>query len=140
MPEADHLDESKQDEYRAECLKNIRANTLSVLLQLSLKGFDKYAHKPLSQSSVRKAMSDKHGRWSRRPGTSTLQDSNRNALNVEGASNLFYYLFEDYAAAATFQAAERMLKELVGAACVSPAMPSHTNWFFRRHPLCLEVM
>ncbi|KXJ88241.1 hypothetical protein Micbo1qcDRAFT_236009 [Microdochium bolleyi] len=108
LPEANELQTPDREQYFAECLKNIRANTLSVLLQLSVKGFDQYAHKPLSQSSVRKAMSDKHGRWSRRHGT----NFSISHLNVEGASNLFYYLFEDYAAAATFQAAERTLKEL----------------------------
>lgn len=41
-------------------------------------------------------------------------------LAQEGASNLFYYLFEDYAAAGPFQAARDTLRELV---CHTPSMP-----------------
>lgn len=112
-------------EYKDKCLGRIRANTLSVLSQLSKHGDEGYAHKPLSQSSVRKAMSDKHGRIVRahqkrsQDTGADLQhlaiklDQKVKSLSVEGASNLFYYLFEDYAAAATFQAAEQTLGELV---------------------------
>lgn len=112
-------------EYKDKCLGRIRANTLSVLSQLSKHGDEGYAHKPLSQSSVRKAMSDKHGRILRAhqkrsqdtgadPQHMAIKlDQKVKSLSVEGASNLFYYLFEDYAAAATFQAAEQTLGELV---------------------------
>jgi len=111
-------------EYKDKYLGRIRANTLSVLSQLSRHGDEGYAHKPLSQSSVRKAMSDKHGRILRahqkRSQDTGLDpqhlanklDQKVKSLSVEGASNLFYYLFEDYAAAATFQAAEQTLGEL----------------------------
>ncbi|KAH7031598.1 uncharacterized protein B0I36DRAFT_324269 [Microdochium trichocladiopsis] len=98
--------------YQARCLEHIRANTLSVLLQLSVHGFERYAHKPLSQSSVRQAMLVKHTRRIGKSSTAMQPQQKLEMLNVEGASNLFYYLFEDYAAAATFQAAEQTLREL----------------------------
>lgn len=96
--------------YRARCLEHIRANTRNVLLQLSNGSSDLFLHKPLSQSSIRQAMQDKHRRWEEQSQQSMLPEPD---LKSEGASNLFYYLFEDYAAAATFQAAERTLNELV---------------------------
>ena len=68
-----------------------------------------FQDQPLTQSSVRKAMKALAERRSRAGRPEHLSQ----VLGQEGASNLFYYLFEDYAAAAPFQAARDTLSELV---------------------------
>jgi hypothetical protein len=107
-----------QDKWRAEELKNIRANTLDVLLQLSRKGFDLYKRKPLSLNSVRRPLS----KWSTRdkPNLSRHETGMTFAHGVEpvsladeGTSNLFYYLFEDYVAAGPLKTAESKLEHMV---------------------------
>jgi hypothetical protein len=77
-------------------LKSIRGNTLSVLRQISQQGYG--IIDPLSMQSIRPAL-----------------DLERPAENGhEGASNLFYYLFDDwravYVTAALFK---KSLHELV---------------------------
>ncbi|KAI1499677.1 hypothetical protein F5X99DRAFT_272086 [Biscogniauxia marginata] len=102
--------------WREEELKNIRSNTLNVLLQLSKQGFDLKKKKPLSLNSVRRPLS----KWvSDRPdlnrhetGMSFASNGEPVGLADEGTSNLFYYLFEDYEAAGPFKIAERKLEEM----------------------------
>jgi hypothetical protein len=77
-------------------LKSMRNNTLSVLSQLSKHGHEKAD--PISMQSVRQAL-----------------DPTQADLGVEGASNLFYYLFDDWRAVySTIGAYRQRLKELVG--------------------------
>lgn len=111
--------------WRAEELRNIRANTLDVLLQLSKQGFDLYKRKPLSLNSVRRPLSKWHARDNNRekPGISRHEtglsfpgSGGRPAsLADEGTSNLFYYLFEDYVAAGPLKTAESKLEQMVSA-------------------------
>ncbi len=105
------------EEWKRENLESMRANMLSVLMQISKHGFFRADGKanPLTQSSVRKALEAKKSKRSRLaiPQKDLLQ-----ILAKEGASNIYYYLFEDYAAAGPFQAARDTLSELV-----SPAIP-----------------
>ncbi|RYP27725.1 hypothetical protein DL767_007562 [Monosporascus sp. MG133] len=74
--------------------------------ELSQQGYDEYKTNPLTQSSVRKALQAKIRRPKCRPEQLSQE------LGEEGASNLFYYLFEDYTAAGPFQAARDTLNEL----------------------------
>lgn len=77
-------------------LKTMRNNTLSVLSQLSNQGHLKAD--PISIQSVRQALE---------------LDSPQTNLGIEGASNLFYYLFDDWRAVyATIGAFRLRLKEL----------------------------
>ena len=80
-----------------ENLKMIRGNTLSVLSQLS-----KWGHlnaDPTSMQTVRQALQ---------------LDSAQADPGIEGASNLFYYLFDDWRAVySTFAAFGERLKKLV---------------------------
>ncbi|RYP61594.1 hypothetical protein DL771_010075 [Monosporascus sp. 5C6A] len=94
------------EKWRLDNLKSMRSNMLNVLKQLSQQGYDEYKTNPLTQSSVRKALEAKMLRANRRPEQPTPE------LGEEGASNLFYYLFEDYTAAGPFQAARDTLNEL----------------------------
>ena len=96
-------------EWRLEHYNNMRANMVSVLKQLSVHGFGLFQDQPLTQSSVRKALQALAARRKRAGRPEHLA----HVLGQEGASNLFYYLFEDYAAAAPFQAARDTLNELV---------------------------
>ncbi|KAI0391168.1 hypothetical protein F5Y17DRAFT_441748 [Xylariaceae sp. FL0594] len=107
--------------WEAEELRNIRANTLDVLLQLSKQGFDLYKRKPLSLNSVRRPLSKWHARENNHekpaitrnetgmsfPGTEGIS-----SLADEGTSNLFYYLFEDYVAAGPLKTAESKLEQM----------------------------
>ncbi|KAI0542912.1 hypothetical protein GGR58DRAFT_450011 [Xylaria digitata] len=106
-----------EDEWKAEELRNMRANTLDVLLQLSRKGFDLYKRKPLSLNSVRRPLS----KWNSRDrpnldrhetGMSFAITGEPVSLADEGTSNLFYYLFEDYVAAGPLKTAERKLEQM----------------------------
>lgn len=65
----------------------MRSNTLKVFRQLSKWGLKEDQHNFSQLTSVRQP-----GRRSPRPGNDKSQ-------SVEGSSNLFYYLFEDYSAA-----------------------------------------
>lgn len=106
------------ERWRAEELRNIRANTLDVLLQLSKKGFDLYKRKPLSLNSVRRPLSKWHNHdrpaLSRHEsGMSFVHMAEPVSLADEGTSNLFYYLFEDYVAAGPLKTAEYKLEQMV---------------------------
>ncbi|KAI0548560.1 hypothetical protein F4679DRAFT_550050 [Xylaria curta] len=104
--------------WEKEELKNMRANTLDVLLQLSRKGFDLYKRKPLSLNSVRRPLSKWHARD--RPGMNRHETGMSSfatggepvSLADEGTSNLFYYLFEDYVAAGPLKTAEKKLEQM----------------------------
>ncbi|ORY66346.1 uncharacterized protein BCR38DRAFT_177777 [Pseudomassariella vexata] len=101
-------------EWRASYIRNMRSNTLNVLLQQSSQGIHKYERRPLSQSSIRVALERMaRPRASRLPSDMTF-NGNGQLLTVgeEGASNLFYYLFEDYAAAGPLKAVGKILDDL----------------------------
>jgi hypothetical protein len=76
------------EQWRAEELRNMRFNTLSVLMQLSRSCPDGYRESILSHKQVRD--------WMRRPDVAGDDDQ----ISSEGTSSLFYYLFEDYGAGA----------------------------------------
>ncbi|KAI0450682.1 hypothetical protein F5B21DRAFT_420770 [Xylaria acuta] len=110
-------DREDPDKWKSEELKNMRANTLDVLLQLSRQGFDLYKRKPLSLNSVRRPLSKWHARD--RPsidrhetGMSFANGGEPVSLADEGTSNLFYYLFEDYVAAGPLKTAEKKLEQM----------------------------
>lgn len=65
-------------------MKSLRANTISVLSQLSSYGHD--SADPISMQTVRQALD---------------LDANQGDPGIEGASNLFYYLFDDWRAVYT---------------------------------------
>ncbi|KJR85274.1 uncharacterized protein SPSK_08677 [Sporothrix schenckii 1099-18] len=73
--------------WETEELGHMRSNTLKVFRQLSKWGLKEDQHKFSQLTSVRQP-----GRRGPRPDSAAAQ-------GVEGASNLFYYLFEDYTAA-----------------------------------------
>jgi Mg2+ and Co2+ transporter CorA len=86
------------DAWRAEELKNMRSNTLAVLLQLSRHGSERSI---LSIKAVRP-----HPKQDQTAATLTLGLRRASSVvdldgvvSMEGSSNLFYYLFEDYTAA-----------------------------------------
>lgn len=80
-----------------EALKSLRGNTLSVLTQLSVKGHG--TADPTSMQTVRQALE---------------LDAAQAHSGVEGSSNLFYYLFDDWRAVySTIAAYRARLKELV---------------------------
>ncbi|KAI1322002.1 hypothetical protein F5Y16DRAFT_416459 [Xylariaceae sp. FL0255] len=109
-----------KERWHEEELRNIRANTLDVLLQLSKQGFDLYRKKPLSLNSVRRPLSKWHEipTGERQPfdrhetGMSFATRGEPVSLADEGTSNLFYYLFEDYVAAGPLKIAERKLEQM----------------------------
>lgn len=109
-------DGENENKWHAGELKNMRANTLNVLLQLSQKGFDLYKRKPLSLNSVRRPLSKLNGRdrpdLARRETGMTFAGGESVNLADEGTSNLFYYLFEDYVAAEPLKTAERKLEQM----------------------------
>ncbi|RYP59990.1 hypothetical protein DL770_010097 [Monosporascus sp. CRB-9-2] len=98
--------EVNAEKWRLDNLKSMRSNMLNVLKQLSQQGYDEYKTNPLTQSSVRKALQARMLRTKCRPEQLSQE------IGEEGASNLFYYLFEDYTAAGPFQAARDTLNEL----------------------------
>ena len=78
-------------------LRSLRSNTLSVLSQLSDKGH--LTPDPISMQSVRQALE---------------ADADPSTSGLEGASNLFYYLFDDWRAVySTIAAYRQRLEELV---------------------------
>ena len=116
-------------EWELDHYRSMRSNMLSVLQQLSIHGFALFQDQPLTQSSVRKALKA----LAERRLKAGRPDNLAHVLGQEGASNLFYYLFEDYAAAAPFQAARDTLSELVSA---SPFATYETLYFsFANSPL-----
>ncbi len=91
--------------WRKEELENIRSNTLKVLRQLSKCGLDEDKNTFMQFTSVR------------RPLMQHTQSSMIVPLEdhaVEGSSNLFYYLFEDYPGAVSIlNTSKRVLDDLV---------------------------
>lgn len=85
-----------EDEWRQGELNSIRSNVISVLLQLSKEGFEQEDISLLK--SIRQALgtSVKEGYGLNR--ASSALSTNFSGEAVEGSSNLFYYLFEDYSA------------------------------------------
>jgi hypothetical protein len=73
-----------------ETLKSIRGNTLSVLAQLSHHGH--LSADPTSMQTVRQALE---------------LDATQASTGIEGSSNLFYYLFDDWRAVYSTIAAYR---------------------------------
>lgn len=109
--------ENKQHWHDVE-FKSMRAHTLDVVLQLSLRGFELYKSNPLAQISIRQSLSKLPASQPEldrnQSGTSFFSNSEMGTLANEGTSNLFYYLFEDYVAAGPLKAAEQELDEMVG--------------------------
>jgi hypothetical protein len=110
-----------EDVYRRDLLRSMRSNTLKVLRQQSNEGLKIFDNNPLSMRSTRQALKREVERRSigkgltRLPSDSDMLDQARfnGKLGTEGASNLFYYLFEDYAAATPLSIAGRRLNEIV---------------------------
>ncbi|RYO91652.1 hypothetical protein DL766_004220 [Monosporascus sp. MC13-8B] len=96
------------EKWRLDNLKSMKSNMLNVLKQLSHQGYDEYKTNPLTQSSVRKALQALEAKRKSKCRPEQLSQE----LAEGGASNLFYYLFEDYTAAGPFQAARDTLNEL----------------------------
>jgi hypothetical protein len=110
----------KEKDWRLEHLKNMRSNSLNVLLQQSIHGMERYKQRPLSQNSIREALKLAPNGDGGRPDLSPvhsdlppLASDQEVTLEHEGTSLLFYYLFEDYAAAGPLKAAGRILEEMV---------------------------
>ncbi|KAI1400337.1 hypothetical protein F4819DRAFT_461672 [Hypoxylon fuscum] len=107
--------ENKQHWHDVE-FKSMRAHTLDVVLQLSLRGFELYKSNPLAQISIRQSLSKLPASQPEldrnQSGTSFFSNSEMGTLANEGTSNLFYYLFEDYVAAGPLKAAEQELDEM----------------------------
>ena len=98
--------------WRMRELEIMRSNTLKVLRQLSKCGQQEYKTKIIEMISVRQPLIDKHP--------------------IEGSSNLFYYLFEDYAAAVeVLNASKLRLDHLVGLLAIRPNI--HTNYCGQSH-------
>ena len=101
-------EDANREEWRAAQLANIRWNTLKVLRQLSQCGLKEDQYKIMELTSVRAPlMKGKHGETS-------IPDDDQ---PIEGSSNLFYYLFEDYSAAVRIlNSSKKALEHLVSAA------------------------
>lgn len=107
-------------EWKRQHLSRMRDNMQSVLLQLSRRGYDKYAAKPLTQSSIRQALLEYQLGASPSPSPEKVAR--------EGTSNLFFYLFEDYAAARPLKEAARTLEDLVRPPARSRMMKSRPQF------------
>lgn len=103
---------------RAE-LKNMRANTLKVLRQLSKCGLQEDRNKIMHLTAVR------HPLMVQRPGQTVIPQI-RHA--IEGSSNLFYYLFEDYSGAvAILNKSKMVLGDLVRELSTQSSQDSTAN-------------
>lgn len=100
--------------WQADELRNMRENTVSVLMQLSDLGHTKYRHNILAFKEVRQSLrrdQPGNGQGLRRTPSAVESD---NYVSLEGSSNLFYYLFEDYfAAVPILKGSRKMLSDLV---------------------------
>ncbi|KAH8675861.1 hypothetical protein BX600DRAFT_494291 [Xylariales sp. PMI_506] len=105
-------------EWREEQYRSMRSNLLNVLLQQSNQGFDMFKQSPLSQSPIRQALQSEHDRRSTRHQGMKRLYSDFATVDLQtpaehrGTSLLFYYLFEDYAAAGPLQAAGTILETM----------------------------
>ncbi|ETS87535.1 hypothetical protein PFICI_01363 [Pestalotiopsis fici W106-1] len=104
--------------WKQDQLRNMRQNSLDVLIQQSTHGMSLYENLPLSQNSIRQAWSDAL----QRSGKAELGRVNSDFAPIESnptstpeddaTSSLFYYLFEDYSAAGPLKEAGRILEDL----------------------------
>ena len=101
-------------EWQKKELRKMRRNVKSAMLQLSMRGYRKYEGKIARIKLVRPALSgswDEHGL---NRASSALTEPAEYELAIDGSSNLFYYLFEDYEAAMPIlRKSKRILDDLV---------------------------
>lgn len=132
---------TNKDEWRRQQYKNMRANSLDVLLQQSKHGMALYEQRPLSQSSIRQALKKAVERSNLgHPGLSRVHSDvppfghfPGTTIEDEGTSNLFYYLFEDYSAAGPLKAASAILEKLVSLAGSKNIMIVASTDYIIRH-------
>jgi hypothetical protein len=107
-------------------LSSMRTNTRKVLLQLSVCGIKEYQEDILELTAVRAPLMEKRGTLALNR-ASTLNSDNAH-MYLEGSSNLFYYLFEDYGAAISILNESREMLEIlvsfIPCSCVNPLLPS----------------
>ena len=112
--------------WREEELNNIRWNTLKVLRQLSHCGLKEDEYKIMEMTAVRRPL------MKVRHGETAMPESDH---PIEGSSNLFYYLFEDYSAAVSIlNSSKKALEQLVSSSALAllryriliPHFQSHT--------------
>ncbi|KAB5579924.1 hypothetical protein GE09DRAFT_1080230 [Coniochaeta sp. 2T2.1] len=93
-------------DYQSDELENIRKNTVAVLEQLSFIGSSKYTHNLFQLKSIR----EPHKIDTSERSSTMVPPEN---ATETAASNLFYYLFEDYSAVApVLNNSGQMLKNL----------------------------
>lgn len=100
---------------RQKELESMRSNAVGILCQLSERGIDEFKDNVIGLKSVRDTMKPDHGPGGsmRRTG-SDVETTSRSDSQVEGSSNLFYYLFEDYGgAAAILETSKKIVSNLV---------------------------
>lgn len=83
-----------QAQWRREELKKMRSNTIDLLSQLSEVGLVEYKTKIMASKAVRMDLKQREPHVGRHRAPTAMPDA---PIEVEGSSNLFYYLFEDYA-------------------------------------------
>lgn len=92
----------------------MRENTVSVLMQLSDLGDAKYEHNILALKQVRQPLRRDSPGNSRGLRQASSTPHSESYASLEGSSNLFYYLFEDYfAAVPVLKGSRKMLYDLV---------------------------
>lgn len=93
----------------------MRSNTNSILYQLSKHGLEEHKHSVLTLKSVREMLRpEQRGTIQADHAIPEANSRPQCDLAPEGASNLFYYLFEDYAGALpVLKESQRTLKLLV---------------------------
>ena len=72
----------------------MRSNTIDLLSQLSEVGLVEYKTKIMASKAVRMDLKQREPHVGRHRAPTAMPDA---PIEVEGSSNLFYYLFEDYA-------------------------------------------
>lgn len=85
--------------WQAEELKNMRKNTYDLLSQLSIPGMERYQYRTMSQKGVRSDLSLRKQRGYNGAFPSARTTVAESSIIVDASANLFFYLFEDYAAA-----------------------------------------
>lgn len=104
--------DAERQKWKAEELVNMRKNTKDLLFQLSRPGMDHYRHRVSSQKGVRSDLLTITHRGPLPMARTTIMES---SLAVDAASNLFFYLFEDYSAATSILSMSNdVLARLVG--------------------------
>lgn len=95
----------------------MRSNAVGILYQLSQLGIEEFKDNVIGLKSVRDTMKPEHGQTGGavRRTTSDFEPGSGSDPQVEGSSNLFYYLFEDYGGAATIlEVSKKIVSDLVG--------------------------